>query len=144
MSASADISLLKDASLYLGSALITVPLFTRFKLGAILGYLAAGILIGPFVLGLISDRSSNSIMGVGEFGVVLLLFVIGLELRPERLWQLRRLIFGLGMAQVLVCGALLGLAASWLLKLNLNASIIIGAALALSSSAAIVARARRA
>jgi glutathione-regulated potassium-efflux system protein KefB len=135
MSASADISLLKDASLYLGSALITVPLFTRFKLGAILGYLAAGILIGPFVLGLISDRSSSSIMGVGEFGVVLLLFVIGLELRPERLWQLRRLIFGLGMAQVLVCGALLGLAASWLLKLHLNAAIIIGAALALSSTA---------
>jgi glutathione-regulated potassium-efflux system protein KefB len=135
MAASADISLLKDASLYLGSALITVPLFTRFKLGAILGYLAAGILIGPFVLGLISDRSSSSIMGVGEFGVVLLLFVIGLELRPERLWQLRRLIFGLGMAQVLACGVLLGLIASLLLKLNLNASIIIGAALALSSTA---------
>lgn len=135
MSAGADITLLKDASIYLASALITVPLFTRFKLGAILGYLAAGILIGPFALGLISRSASSSVMGIGEFGVVLLLFVIGLELRPERLWQLRRLIFGLGLAQVLLCGALLGVAVTLLLGLSLKASIIIGGALALSSTA---------
>jgi glutathione-regulated potassium-efflux system protein KefB len=135
MAAAGDISLLKDATVYLASALITVPLFTRFKLGAILGYLAAGIIIGPYVLGLISDGTQSSIMGVGEFGVVLLLFVIGLELRPERLWQLRRLIFGLGLAQVLVCGALLALAVMWLLKINLNAAIVVGSALALSSTA---------
>jgi glutathione-regulated potassium-efflux system protein KefB len=135
MSAAADIALLKDASIYLGSALIAVPLFTRFKLGAILGYLAAGIIIGPFALGLMSHRASSSIMGIGEFGVVLLLFVIGLELRPERLWQLRRLIFGLGLAQVLVCSALLGVATAMLLPLGLYASIIIGSALALSSTA---------
>lgn len=135
MSADANIILLKDVSIYLASALITVPLFTRFKLGAILGYLAAGIIIGPFALGLISSGASSSVMGIGEFGVVLLLFVIGLELRPERLWQLRRLIFGLGLVQVLVCGALLGVAVALLLQLSVKASIIIGAALALSSTA---------
>jgi glutathione-regulated potassium-efflux system protein KefB len=135
MAGASDITLLKDASIYLASALITVPLFTRFKLGAILGYLAAGIIIGPFALGLVSDGSSSSIMGIGEFGVVLLLFVIGLELRPERLWQLRRLIFGLGFAQVLVCGTALGLATAFLLGLKLNAAIIVGSALALSSTA---------
>jgi glutathione-regulated potassium-efflux system protein KefB len=135
MAAAGDMTLLKDASIYLASALVTVPLFTRFKLGAILGYLAAGILIGPFALGLISDRSSSSIMGIGEFGVVLLLFVIGLELRPERLWQLRRMIFGLGLAQVLACGALLAGAAVLLLDLPLKAAIVVGSALALSSTA---------
>ncbi len=135
MAAAGDLTLLKDVSLYLGAALVTVPLFTRFKLGAILGYLAAGIIIGPFALGLISSGSSSSIMGIGEFGVVLLLFVIGLELRPERLWQLRRLIFGLGLAQVLVCGALLAVTGALLLDLKPNAAIVVGSALALSSTA---------
>ncbi len=135
MAAAGDITLLKDASVYLAAALVTVPLFTRFKLGAILGYLAAGIFIGPFALGLISDGSSSSVMGIGEFGVVLLLFVIGLELRPERLWQLRRLIFGLGAAQVFVCGALLALAVAGLLGLQFKAAIVVGSALALSSTA---------
>jgi glutathione-regulated potassium-efflux system protein KefB len=135
MSGAHDISLLKDASVYLASALITVPLFTRFKLGAILGYLAAGIIIGPFGFGLISDGSSSSIMGIGEFGVVLLLFVIGLELRPERLWQLRRAIFGLGLTQVLLCGALLAFIVMMLLELESGAAIVVGSALALSSTA---------
>src|SRR5215211_2582054 len=82
----------------LGSAVVAVPLFKRIGLGSVIGYLAAGIAIGPFGLKLFQDP--NAILSVAEFGVVLLLFVIGLELKPSRLWSLRRDMLGLGAAQV--------------------------------------------
>ena len=98
----------------LAAAVIVVPLFRKLGLGAVLGYLCAGLLIGPFGLGLFRDP--QAILHVAELGVVLFLFLIGLEMRPGKLWALRREIFGLGVAQVLACGALLsavGLAFGW-------------------------------
>ncbi len=89
----------------LGAAVIAVPLFKRLGLGSVLGYLAAGLAIGPFGIGFFSDP--KAILHVAELGVVMFLFIIGLEMQPSRLWKLRGEIFGLGVAQVLACGALL-------------------------------------
>ena len=89
----------------LGAAVIAVPLFKRAGLGSVLGYLAAGLAIGPFGLRLFTDP--QAILHVAELGVVMFLFVIGLEMQPSRLWSLRRDIFGLGIAQLTTCGALL-------------------------------------
>ncbi len=98
--------LLKVVTL-LGAAVVAVPLFKRLGLGSVLGYLAAGLAIGPFGLGWISDP--QTILHTAELGVVMFLFVIGLEMRPSHLWSLRREIFGLGSLQVVVCGLLLTL-----------------------------------
>ena len=89
----------------LGAAVIGVPLFKRLGLGSVLGYLAAGLLLGPSGIGLISDP--ESVLTTAELGVVMFLFIIGLEMEPSRLWALRKQIFGLGVIQVLTCGALL-------------------------------------
>jgi glutathione-regulated potassium-efflux system protein KefB len=89
----------------LGAAVVAVPLFKRAGLGSVLGYLTAGLVIGPFGLGLFSD--SQSILHVAELGVVMFLFIIGLEMQPKRLWAMRSEIFGLGLAQVGLCIALL-------------------------------------
>ncbi len=89
----------------LGAAVVAVPIFKRLGLGSVLGYLAAGLVIGPFGIALFTDPMS--ILHVAELGVVMLLFIIGLEMKPSRLWNLRREIFGLGVAQVVVCSALL-------------------------------------
>ena len=93
-------SLLAQIAIFLAAAVIAIPIFRRFKLGSVLGYLTAGIIIGPASLGLIStvDTTQN----IAQFGIVLLMFVIGLELQPSRLWVLRKSIFGLGSAQVAV------------------------------------------
>lgn len=93
--------------LLLGVSVVAVPLFIRLGLGAVLGYLAAGLLVGPFGLGWFAD--SGSILHIAELGVVMFLFVVGLEMRPSHLWNLRQAIFGLGSLQVVVCGALLTL-----------------------------------
>jgi len=92
----------------LAAGVIAVPLFKRIGLGSVLGYLAAGIVIGPFGLRLFSDP--QAILHIAELGVVMFLFVIGLEMQPTRLWSLRKEIFGLGVAQVVACGLLLTLA----------------------------------
>lgn len=89
----------------LAAGVIAVPIFKRAGLGSVLGYLAAGLVIGPFGLRVISDP--ESILHVSELGVVLFLFVVGLEMEPSRLWSLRKQIFGLGVVQVILCGALL-------------------------------------
>ncbi|HET7715143.1 MAG TPA: monovalent cation:proton antiporter-2 (CPA2) family protein [Bauldia sp.] len=89
----------------LGAAVVAVPIFKRLGLGSVLGYLAAGLVIGPFGIGLFTDPAA--ILQVAELGVVMLLFIIGIEMKPSRLWNLRREIFGLGVAQVLICAALL-------------------------------------
>jgi glutathione-regulated potassium-efflux system protein KefB len=105
---------LGHAVVLLAAAVIAVPLFRKLGLGAVLGYLCAGLLIGPFGLGLFHDP--QAILHVAELGIVLFLFLIGLEMRPTKLWALRRDIFGLGLTQVLACGALLtgvGVALGW-------------------------------
>ena len=93
-----------EAIVLLGGAVVAAPLFKRLGLGTVLGYLAAGVVIGP-VVGLFAD--AEAIFQVAEFGVVLLLFVIGLELNPQRLWSMRRAIFGLGLSQVAITGLVL-------------------------------------
>lgn len=125
--------ILVDAAVYLGAAVIAVPLFKRLRLGSVVGYLAAGAVIGPWGAGLIDD--AQSALHFAEFGVVLLLFVIGLELQPARLWRLRAEIFGLGLVQVLLTGAVLTALIGWQGWLPLNAAIAVGGALALSSTA---------
>jgi monovalent cation:proton antiporter-2 (CPA2) family protein len=116
----------------LAATIIAVPLAKRLGLGSVLGYLVAGVVIGPRALGLISDV--DTLRHISEFGVVLLLFVIGLELKPARLWVMRDLVFGLGLAQVAGTTAVLGVGA-WLLGLSPAAAIVVGFGLSLSSTA---------
>ena len=118
--------------IYLAAALLCVPLAVRLGLGAILGYLAAGVAIGPAGLGLISDV--ETILHFAEFGVVLMLFMIGLELEPHRLWAMRRDVFGGGGAQLLACGGLLA-GAGLVLGLPVGTALLLGLTLALSSTA---------
>ena len=132
----AESTLLRDAVVYLAAAVVIVPLFARLKLGAVLGYLAAGILIGPSVLRLVDDPAST--LSFAEFGIVMLLFVIGLELRPSRLWQLRRDIFGLGLLQVTLCGAAITGVLLAITGLTWQAALVVGLPLALSSTALVV------
>ena len=87
----------------LAAGVVAVPLFKRLGLGSVLGYLAAGVIVGPFGMRLFSDP--QAILHVAELGVVMFLFIIGLEMQPSRLWSLRRDIFGLGMSQVALCAA---------------------------------------
>ena len=125
-------SLLLDAAIYLGAAVVFVPTASRLGLGSVLGYLVAGCVIGPFGLGLVRDV--GAILHFAEFGVVLMLFVIGLELEPARLWAMRGAVFGAGSLQMAACATALG-AAGWALGLPVPAAIVAGAALALSSTA---------
>jgi monovalent cation:proton antiporter-2 (CPA2) family protein len=123
---------LVHATVFLAAAVIGVPLLKRFGLSAVIGYIVAGAAIGPWGLGLASDV--DGVRAYAEIGIVLLLFLIGLEVLPSRLWELRRLVFGFGAAQVLVTGGILGLAA-WSLGIAPGAAAIIGFGLALSSTA---------
>ncbi|NIA70753.1 glutathione-regulated potassium-efflux system protein KefB [Pelagibius litoralis] len=125
-------AILPQAAIFLGAAVVAVPLSKRLGFGAILGYLAAGLAIGPGGFGLISEV--DAILHFAEFGVVLLLFVIGLELQPSRLWAMRKSVFGLGLAQVLVTAVPLALAAL-LYGLTVETAVIVGLSLALSSTA---------
>jgi monovalent cation:H+ antiporter-2, CPA2 family len=118
--------------LLLAGAVIAAPLFKRFGLETVLGYIAAGIAIGP-VARLVTG--GEEMLHLGELGVVFLLFLIGLELKPSRLWAIRREIFGLGLAQVLVTGALLSIVAALFFPLSTGAAILTGFGLALSSTA---------
>ncbi|AYM97351.1 glutathione-regulated potassium-efflux system protein KefC [Acidovorax sp. 1608163] len=118
--------------LYLSAAVLAVPLAKALGLGSIIGYLAAGIAIGPWGLGLVSNV--QDILHFAEFGVVLMLFLVGLELQPSRLWALRRPIFGTGTAQVLGCAAAL-FALGWLAGLPWRISLVGALGLALSSTA---------
>jgi len=127
--------ILEQAAVFLLIAVVLVPLFQRFKLGAVLGYLAAGMLAGPWGLGVVAEAEAT--LHFAEFGVVLLLFLIGLELDPARLWALRQPVFGLGGAQVVVSTAALtaaGLALGW----TWQAALVAGAACAMSSTALVL------
>ncbi len=136
MAAAHTPAFLPEAVVYLGASVVLVPLFIRARLGAVLGYLAAGIIIGPSLLGLVTNP--EQVFQFAEFGIVLLLFVIGLELQPSRLWALRRDIFGLGAAQVILCGlALTGLVLA-LTNLSWQAALVVGLPLGLSSTALVM------
>jgi len=134
--AEAGTSILKDGVLLLGFGLAFVLLFRRLGLGATLGYLVAGIVVGPHALGLAGN--ADEMIGVAELGITLLLFIVGLELSPAKLWELKNEIFGLGLAQVVLCGlALIGLVYAGS-SLSTEASIAIGLPLALSSTAQVL------
>ncbi|MCD2180661.1 monovalent cation:proton antiporter-2 (CPA2) family protein [Rhizobium sp. GN54] len=125
-------ALFAEVLILLGGAVLAAPIFKRLGLGTILGYLAAGVVIGP-ILHYIHD--GEEILGVAELGIVFLLFLIGLELQPSRLWQLRREIFGLGTVQVVTTGLALTALALLLGVEGWQAALIIGFGLALSSTA---------
>lgn len=125
-------TLLQESLVFLGAAVLIVPLAKKLGLGAVLGYLIAGALIGPSVFSLTGDV--GDIIHFSELGVVFLLFIIGLELQPSRLWALRKAIFGLGGAQMILTASLLSLV-GLSFNLALNTAIIAGLALALSSTA---------
>ena len=125
-------SIMLNALIYLAAAVIAVPIAKKLGLGAVLGYLLAGIAIGPWGLGLIGEV--QDILHFSEFGVVLLLFLIGLELEPRRLWAMRRPIFGTGSAQVFGVALVLG-AAAMLLGVDWKVALIGALGLSLSSTA---------
>lgn len=124
------------AVVLMGAAVIAVPLFRRLGLGSVLGYFAAGALVGPSLLGLFTDP--DTILHFAELGVVTFLFIIGLELRPQKLWTMRGQIFGLGLAQVSLAVALLTAAGMLLFGLPLVTAFVAGAGFVLSSTAVIM------
>src|SRR6201995_234295 len=126
-------SLLAQIAIFLAAAVIAIPIFRRFKLGAVLGYLTAGIIIGPGSLGLV--QSVEATQQIAEFGIVLLMFVIGLELQPSRLWVLRKSIFGLGSAQVAVTTLGAGTVAYFCFAQSWQAALVLGFDLSMSSTA---------
>ena len=127
---------LLHAVIMLGAAMLFVMAFRRFGLGAVLGYLVAGALIGPDALGLVS--ASEQILHIADFGIVLLLFLVGLELHPQRLLRLRQDIFGLGLLQVVTCGLALTGLVYLVTDFTLAASLAIGLPLGLSSTAQVL------
>lgn len=126
-------SLLLQITIFLGASLLLVPLAKRFGIATVLGYLFTGMLLGPSVFNIASDP--ESIQELAEFGVILLMFIIGLELRPQRLWEMRKSIFLMGSLQVGMTGIILAIVVFFTLQQNIAASFVIGAALALSSTA---------
>lgn len=125
-----------QALIYLAATVVTVPIAKKLGLGSVLGYLAAGIIIGPGVLGLVGFEAGK-VLHFAEFGVVLMLFVIGLELQPSLLWKMRRSIFGLGGLQVLITAIVLA-GIALLFNFKINRAIAIGLILALSSTAIVL------
>ncbi|WHI51288.1 monovalent cation:proton antiporter-2 (CPA2) family protein [Microbulbifer sp. MLAF003] len=127
---------LVEAVIFMAAAVIAVPIATRLGLGSVLGYLLAGVAIGPSALGLVGDASDE--MHVAEFGVALMLFLIGLELQPKKLWQMRGAILGTGSAQLLLTAAAVAGVALLLFGLDWRSAVAIGLILALSSTAIVL------
>ena len=129
-------TLLHDGFLLLGFALVFVLVFRRLGLGATLGYLLAGAMVGPQVLGLVGDAREK--LGIAELGITLLLFVVGLELSPARLWRMRRDILGVGLVQVVACGLVVSAIIAAFTNFTLAAAFALGLPLALSSTAQVL------
>lgn len=128
--------MLEMAVIYLASAIFAVPIAKRLGLGSVLGYLIAGIIIGPFALGLVGDQTD--VMHFAEFGVVMMLFLVGLELHPSRLWTLRHSIIGLGSLQVTIsCGAIFSIC-HFMFEMRWESALAIGLMFALSSTAIVL------
>lgn len=134
--AHAPVSMLADAVILLGFALAFVLLFRRLGLGATLGYLVAGALVGPQLLGLVAG--GEAMLEIAEIGIVLLLFLVGLELNPSRLWRMRHDIFGFGLTQVVLCGIAASALVWFATTSSLAAALALGLPLALSSTAQVL------
>ena len=128
---------LLGAFVYLAAAVVAAPIAMRLGLGSVLGYLTAGIVIGPSVAGLIGGSSGESVMHFAEFGVIVMLFLVGLELQPSKLWDLRRPILGLGGLQVAGTAAAIG-GSAYLLGWEWRTALTVGLVLALSSTAIVL------
>ena len=134
--ATAGVSMLRDGMILLGFGLAFVLLFRRLGLGATLGFLIAGAVVGPHLLGLVGDAESK--LGIAELGITLLLFVVGLELNPARLWRMKQEIFGLGLIQVVACGLAITAVVWGLARFSVPAAFALGLPLALSSTAQVL------
>ena len=130
-----EVSLLRDGAILFGFGLAFVLIFRRLGLGATLGYLVAGAVVGPHVLGLVGDAESK--LGIAEIGITLLLFIVGLELNPARLWRMKHEIFGLGLLQVAICGLAIN-AIVILTHFSPEAALALGLPLGLSSTAQVM------
>ena len=128
-------TLLMQALVYLAAGVVSVPIAKRLGLGSVLGYLVAGAVIGPFALSLVGQQAD--VMRFAEFGVVILLFLIGLEVRPALLWRMRGTIFGLGGAQVAVTAAVVG-GAAMMVGLPWKSALAVGFVMAMSSTAIVL------
>lgn len=128
-------SLLLQALVYLAAGVISVPIAKRLGLGSVLGYLIAGVIVGPFALNLVGE--AGDVMAFAEFGVVILLFLIGLEVRPALLWEMRASIFGMGLAQMAASAAVVG-AIALFLGADWRVALAVGLILALSSTAIVL------
>lgn len=128
--------MLEIALIYLAAAIVAVPIAKRLGLGSVLGYLIAGILIGPYALGVVGDQTD--VMHFAEFGVVMMLFLVGLELQPSRLWKLRHSILGLGGLQVVLTAAVIFAFCYWFFTMHWQTALAIGLMLALSSTAIVL------
>lgn len=135
MAAEGNASQLVSIITLLGAAVIAVPLFKKFGLGSVLGYLTGGLAIGPYGLGLVND--AQTIIHIAELGVVMFLFVIGLEMKPSHLWNLRGQIFGLGSMQVVLCATLLT-GVSMAFGFSWQVSFVCGAGFVLTSTAVVM------
>jgi CPA2 family monovalent cation:H+ antiporter-2 len=139
---------LREILLFLALAGILIPLLQRLRINQVLGFLAVGALLGPFglgrmaqdvnLLGLLTFPNNASVAMLAELGVLFLMFMIGLELSAARLWAMRRWVFGTGTAQVLLCAALIGAAAYFLIDRRLDAALVLGLVLSLSSTAVVM------
>ena len=127
--------LLTGTFVYLAAAVVAAPLFARLGLGSVLGYLAAGIVIGPSVLGLTGE--ATDVLHFAEFGIIVMLFLVGLELQPDKLWDMRKPILGLGSLQVVLTALVIGVAAM-LFGLAWQGALVAGLALAMSSTAIVL------
>ena len=125
-----------QALVYIGASMVLVPIAKKIGLSSIVGYLIAGIIIGPFVLQLAGDNGED-IMHASEFGVVLMLFLIGLELDPQKFWEMRKAIVGLGTAQMLVTGFILYIALLFFVP-TWQSAVTIALAFAMSSTAIVL------
>ena len=128
-------SILLAAVVFLAATAICVILFERLGFGAILGFIVAGIIIGPHTPGPVPVHAVDELQGVAELGVVLFLFTVGLEMRPEKIWAMRLLIFGLGSAQMLVTAAVLAAYLFFFVHASWETAAILGLCLSMSSTA---------
>jgi monovalent cation:proton antiporter-2 (CPA2) family protein len=128
---------LTGAFVYLGAAVLATPLFARLGLGSVLGYLIAGIVIGPSVLGLTTSGADDEVMEFAELGVIVMLFLVGLELQPSKVWELRKPIFGLGTLQVVLTAAAIG-GAALAIGHTPSTALVAGLVLAMSSTAIVL------
>ncbi len=130
-------SFLQNAVILLGAALVFVPIAKKLGIGSVLGYLIGGIMIGPFVLGFIGNEGED-IMHAAEFGVVMMLFLIGLELNPQSFWKMRKAILGMGLSQMLLTSSLLFVVFYFFQRYSFNTSLAIALSLAMSSTAIVL------